>query len=198
MLGTLAQLVPPTSQLDVAPGFTLRAYVRVRNRHQLGHKIYNWQVSVRQDGCDQVLQLVPPSQERAPTVFWYSSEQSVIRASVEHGVPSSLFIQPDNGHGTRDVQLSCNNVTSPIGVGVVDGRPTLQYQDAQFDKARFVACEDGERVKVGYQVEPASAQYSGCVPIELTAECAQGKDHGLTDVAVCCASTKSGECRRSE
>ncbi|CEJ89770.1 hypothetical protein VHEMI05596 [[Torrubiella] hemipterigena] len=184
--------------MDVATDFTLRAYVEVRNRHEFGRRIYNWQVYIRPDGCGQGLQLVPPSQGLGPTVFWYDGEQSVIRAAGEHGVPAALLIQQEIKHGVRDVQLSCSNSSSPMGIGVVDGLPMVQYQEAKASRsARIMACQDGDDVKVGYRPKATSPLPDVCAEIQLTAECVQGQDHGLSDIALCCGSTKNGQCRHA-
>lgn len=195
--GTSAQLVPVSVPEDLSTNFKLRAIVDRADRHRDGAKvIHNWLVGVAggPNRCYKELVLQKPA-EHDGTTFWFESERQLIHSAQFFNTSFSFGMR--DAMGTKQVALACGYETSHIGVGIDGKVPILQHAlDGVTASGRWVVCNRTGLFDLYYQEEGSTELIAShqCVPVKLFSECAEGDEHGLSDVSVCCKTTHDGIC----
>lgn len=194
--GVSAQLLPTFVPEEVSTNFKLRAVVDPVDANRTGANVFhNWLVGVagHSNRCYKELTLQKP-EEHDNTTFWFESERQLIHSAQSPNTSFSFGMK--TFLDTNQLTLACGHPTPHIGVNMDGTAPVLQYAlDGLKPVGRWLACENFGSFDLLYQqpTHPANLQ-DNCVPVKLFSECAEGDEHGLSDVSVCCKVTHDGMC----
>lgn len=195
--GASAQLVPVSVPEDLSTNFKLRAIVDRVDRHREGaNVIHNRLVGVAggPNRCYKELVVQKPA-EHDGTTFWFESERQLIHSAQFFNTSISFGMK--DAMGTKQLSLSCGFEMSHIGVGIDGKGPILQHApDGVKSSGRWVVCNRIGPYSLYYQEEGSTELTASheCVPVKLFSECAKGDEHRLSDVSVCCKTTRGGIC----